>query len=74
MLIDTVEKLNQIKPLLLSCMDPCVDTETTGLSIFGNASRARDVVIGISIDDAYLWDARVRNNLTLVDDLDIDLE
>lgn len=30
--------------------------------------------IGISIDDAYLWDARVRNNLTLVDDLDIDFE
>ena len=37
-------------PRLLACTDPCVDTETTGLSIFGNASRARDKVIGISID------------------------
>lgn len=51
MLIDTPELLEQVKPLLLSCMDPCVDTETTGLSIYGNANRERDVVIGISIDD-----------------------
>lgn len=51
MLIDTPEKLEQIKPKLLACTDPCVDTETTGLSIFGNAKRKRDVVIGISIDD-----------------------
>ena len=51
MLIDTPELLEQIKPLLLSCMDPCVDTETTGLSIFGSASRERDKVIGIAIDD-----------------------
>lgn len=51
MLIDTIEKLNNIKPSLLSCMDPCVDTETTGLSIFGNADRKRDVIIGIAIDD-----------------------
>lgn len=51
MLIDTPELLEQVKPLLLSCMDPCVDTETTGLSIFGSASRERDVVIGIAIDD-----------------------
>lgn len=51
MLINTMEKLNSIKPSLLACMDPCVDTETTGLSIFGNAKRKRDVVIGISIDD-----------------------
>jgi DNA polymerase-1 len=51
MLIDTPELLDQVKPLLLSCMDPCVDTETTGLSIYGNANRKRDVVIGISIDD-----------------------
>lgn len=51
MLIDTQEKLNQIKPKLLACMDPCVDTETTGLSIFGNANRAQDKVIGIAIDD-----------------------
>lgn len=51
MLIDTLEKLNSVKPSLLACTDPCVDTETTGLSIFGNAKRKRDVVIGISIDD-----------------------
>ena len=51
MLIDTPEKLEQIKPRLLACTDPCVDTETTGLSIFGNAKRKRDVVIGIAIDD-----------------------
>jgi len=51
MLIDTVELLEQVKPSLLACTDPCVDTETTGLSIFGNAERKRDVVIGISIDD-----------------------
>jgi DNA polymerase I-like protein with 3'-5' exonuclease and polymerase domains len=51
MLIDTLEKFNSVKPSLLACTDPCVDTETTGLSIFGNAKRKRDVVIGISIDD-----------------------
>lgn len=53
MLIDTPEKLEQVKPFLLACTDPCVDTETTGLSIFGNAERARDTVIGISIDDGH---------------------
>lgn len=51
MLVDTVELLEQVKPSLLACTDPCVDTETTGLSIFGNAERKRDVIIGISIDD-----------------------
>lgn len=51
MLIDTVEKLEAIKPSLLACTDPVVDTETTGLSIFGNKKRERDVVIGIAIDD-----------------------
>lgn len=51
MLIDTLEKLERVKPSLLACTDPCVDTETTGLSIFGNAERARDVVIGIAVDD-----------------------
>ena len=48
MLIDTPELLDQVKPMLLACMDPCVDTETTGLSIYGNADRKRDVVIGIA--------------------------
>lgn len=51
MLIDTVEKLEAIKPSLLACTDPVVDTETTGLSIFGNKKRERDVIIGIAIDD-----------------------
>lgn len=61
MLVDTVEALDLVKPKLLSCTDPCVDTETTGLSIFGSASRARDKVIGISIDvgsDAYYFPFR----------------
>lgn len=51
MLIDTVEKFESIKPTLLACMDPTVDTETTGLSIFGNAERKRDVIIGYAIHD-----------------------
>ena len=51
MLIDTREKLEEIKPRLLACMDPTVDTETTGLSIFGNAERKQDVVIGYAIHD-----------------------
>lgn len=51
MLIDTVEKLEAIKPSLLACMDPTVDTETTGLSIFGSAERNRDVIIGYAIHD-----------------------
>ena len=51
MLINTVEQFESIKPQLLSCMDPCVDTETTGLSIFGSSKRKRDKVIGIAIDD-----------------------
>ena len=53
MLIDTVEKLEAIKPSLLACTDPTVDTETTGLSIFGNAERKRDVVIGYAIHDGH---------------------
>lgn len=52
MLIDTLDKFNAIKPSLLACTDPTVDTETTGLSIFGSAERARDQVIGIAVHDA----------------------
>lgn len=51
MLIDTVEKLTNVIPSLLACTDPTVDTETTGLSIFGNAVRDRDKIIGYAIDD-----------------------
>ena len=48
MLIDTLDRLEAIKPELLACTDPCVDVETTGLSIFGSASRPRDRVIGVT--------------------------
>lgn len=61
MLINTPEMLDRVKPLLLSCTDPCVDTETTGLCIFGNAKRKQDKVIGIAIDhgkDAYYFPFR----------------
>lgn len=68
MLINSVEKLNKIKPILLACTDPCVDTETTGLSIFGNAERPRDRVIGISIDvgsEAYYFPFRHSQGVNL---------
>lgn len=61
MLINTPELLEEIKPKLLACTDPCVDTETTGLCIFGNAARKQDKVIGIAIDigsDAYYFPFR----------------
>lgn len=61
MLIDSLELLESVKPRLLACTDPCVDTETTGLSIFGSATRARDRVIGIAIDigsEAYYFPFR----------------
>ena len=51
MLIDTPELLDEVKPSLLACTDPCVDTETTGLQIFDTSSRPRDRVIGIAVDD-----------------------
>ena len=50
MLVDTLDKLREVAPDLLACMDPCVDTETTGLDAFGRPGRTRDHVIGISID------------------------
>jgi len=61
MLINTPELLEEVKPLLLACLDPAVDTETTGLSIFGNADRAQDHVIGIAVDigpEAYYFPFR----------------
>ena len=51
MLIDTVDKFQSVIPSLLSCMDPCVDTETTGLNSFGTLSTEPNRIIGISIDD-----------------------
>lgn len=68
MLIDTEEKLEKVVPNLLACTDPCVDTETTGLSIFGNAKRKRDKIIGIAIDDgreAYYFPFRHTNGTNL---------
>jgi len=68
MLINTPELLEEIKPLLLSCMDPVVDTETTGLSIFGNAERAQDHVIGIAVDigpEAYYFPFRHKQGTNL---------
>lgn len=61
MLVNSSEAFEEIKPQLLSCMDPVVDTETTGLSIFGNADRAQDRVIGIAVDvgpEAYYFPFR----------------
>ncbi len=61
MVIDTPELLEEVKPLLLSCMDPVVDTETTGLTIFGNAEREQDRIIGIAVDigpEAYYFPFR----------------
>lgn len=61
MLINTVKALEEVKPLLLSCLDPVVDTETTGLSIFGSSERKQDRVIGIAVDigpEAYYFPFR----------------
>ena len=61
MLVDTLDKLREVIPDLLACMDPCVDTETTGLGAFGRPGWARDHVIGISIDtgtEAYYFPFR----------------
>lgn len=68
MLINTVEAFEAVKPLLLSCMDPVVDTETTGLSIFGSADRKQDRVIGIAIDigsEAYYFPFRHKQGQNL---------
>lgn len=68
MLINTIEALEEVKPTLLSCMDPVVDTETTGLSIFGNADRAQDHVIGIAVDvgpEAYYFPFRHKQGKNL---------
>lgn len=61
MLVNTPAMLEEVKPLLLSCMDPVVDTETTGLHIFGSASGKRSKVIGIAADigpEAYYFPYR----------------
>lgn len=61
MLINTIQAFDALKPVLLACMDPCVDTETTGLCIFGNIKREQDKVIGIAVDiesEAYYFPFR----------------
>lgn len=61
MLIDTIEKLNSVKVDLLSCSNPVVDTETTGLNIWGSMNTEPDRIIGISIDtgnEAYYFPFR----------------
>lgn len=68
MLIDTLDKLHEVMPDLLACMDPCVDTETTGLDAFGRPGRTRDHVIGISTDtgtEAYYFPFRHEPGLNL---------
>lgn len=50
MLIDTLEALEAVKPSLLSCTDPCVDVETTGVRAFESNADDRDRVIGIAVD------------------------
>lgn len=68
MLVNTPELLEEIKPKLLACTDPCVDTETTGLCIFGNAARKQDKVIGIAIDigdEAYYFPFRHMQGINL---------
>lgn len=49
MLINTVEKFNAIRENLLECLTPTVDTETSGLIIWGNSNKDPDVLIGIAI-------------------------
>lgn len=51
MLIDDIAKFEEIKPRLLACTNPTVDTETTGLHIFGSAEHEQSKVIGIAIND-----------------------
>lgn len=61
MLIDTVEALEGVKPLLLAETHPCVDTETTGVRAFESGARARDRVIGIAVEaggEAYYFPFR----------------
>lgn len=68
MLVDTMDKLQEVMPDLLACMDPAVDTETTGLDAFGRPGRSRDHVIGISIDtgtEAYYFPFRHEPGLNL---------
>jgi DNA polymerase-1 len=50
MLIDTPEAFEKIKPELLGCLNPVVDTETNGLNAWGTLHSAPHRIIGLSID------------------------
>lgn len=61
MLIDTLEKFNEVKCDILMCNNPSVDTETSGTNPFGTVQRDGDRVIGIAIDierEAYYFPFR----------------
>ncbi len=61
MLVDTVEALEGVSPLLLAETHPCVDTETTGVHVFESAAHGRDRVIGIAVEaggEAYYFPFR----------------
>lgn len=65
MLINTMKQLEDVKPKLLACVNPAVDTETTGTKMFG---KDKDMVIGISIDiesDAYYFPFRHMQGINL---------
>ena len=68
MLINTLEQLEAIKPSLLACVDPCVDTETDGLNTFGTKFIDPNKMAGISIDDgreAYYFPFRHAQGINL---------
>lgn len=48
-----------------------IDTSTNNRLSFGQFTR---LSVRVSIDDAYLWDTRVRNNIKMFDDSDIVFE
>ncbi len=53
MLIDSLTKFNDIVPDLLACQKPVVDTETTGLNIWGVGGKEKSKIIGIAIATDY---------------------
>lgn len=68
MLIDTLEKLESVKPDLLLCLDPVVDTETNGLNPWGTKDSDPHHIIGLSIDtghDAYYFPYRHQAGVNL---------
>ena len=61
MLINTVDAFEYVERDLLTCLNPAVDTETTGLNPWGTRTTPPDRVIGISVytgNDAYYFPYR----------------